>query len=250
LPTPSEALTLRVQQALIALLFIGGLVFAGLAISGKPRPEVVIETCSFAAALLLVAREHQRTRRTKRVAALTNIAREMQRNAEALYAEQWLLGIDVIQAQFAEPRRGLRFYYPHLATIATGGALLGDALDHRRDSTLIRQLQLWQEAAGKFNTRATMAEFLLFFLPATDECMLERLEVHVTISTETVSTQRDELDGLVTAIAAVRADRKLARSLAGPITTMREVLEQRIAADDAANALNGYLAQHAAEQGS
>jgi len=247
LPAPSEALTLRAKQALIALLFVAGLVFAGIAIAGNPRPEVVIETCSFAAALLLVALEHQRTRRAKRSAALTNIAREMQRNSEALYDEQWLFGVGVIQEQLADLRRGLRFYYPHLATVAVGGALLGDALDQRRDRDLIHQLHLWQEAAETFNTRATMAELLLFFLPHTDESMLERLEVHVTIATGTVGAQRDELARLLTVMGSVKADRKIARSLAKMISNVRNILEQQVAADATANALRSFLAQRVPE---
>jgi hypothetical protein len=238
-----DTLALRAPQALVAALFAAGLVFAGLSLTGKPQPEIIIETCSFAAALLLVAFEHQRARRTKRAAALTHIAREMQRNAEALFAEQWLLQVDVIEEQVVDVMRGLRFYYPHLATVATGGALLGDALDHRKDAELICQLQLWQEAAESFNTRVTMAELLLFFLPRTTESMLERLEVHATIATETVSRQRDELQSVVDIIIKLQFDRHLAEHLAEPLERMRVVLSQRLAADAAAEALSEYLAR-------
>jgi hypothetical protein len=172
----------------------------------------------------------------------------MRRNTEALFDEKWLLDVGVLREQYTDLRGGLRFYYPHLSTVAAGGALLGDALDHRRDDPLIRQLQLWQDAAEAFNTRATMAELLLFFLPRTDESMLERLEVHVTIATQTVKRQRTELLELVTALTALKADRQLARSLAQPIAKVREILEERIAADAAAEALIPYLEELVARE--
>lgn len=243
LPELPEAFTLRLERGLIAVLFVGGLVFAGLGLSGKPEPEVVIETCSFAAALLLVAAEHRRVRRTKRSAAVTNIAKEMERNADALYAKEWLIGADEVEKEATDVRRGLRLYYPHVATVATGGALLGDALDARRDAPLVAQLQLWQQSAEAFNTRVTMAQLLLFFLPRDKDSMLERLEIHVTIATKTVSKQRDELAAVVNALEALYADRELKTTLSASIAKVREVLKQRKAADQSADALRKYLAR-------
>ena len=151
------ATILRSVWALIVLLFVGGLVAAVIGSLRTPHPEVIIETCSFAVAILLVMAERSHAHYVTRIAAMRNVVDELNTDAAALFDGVWSELPEAVLKQLDDESDGLRFYYDHLATSAVATAILGGALDGRRDAELVRALYKWQRGADVCNARLSRA---------------------------------------------------------------------------------------------
>lgn len=189
----SDAKLGRIVWAAIALLFAVGLGAAVVGSLRTPHPEVIIETCSFAVAILLVMAERSHARYGARVAAMRNVLDELVANATALFCGVWDEAPEAVIGQLPDKTGGLRIYYDHLAVSAVQAAILGGALESQTDAELVRTLHKWQHSADVCNARLSMAELHYFFLPRSDQGMLERLDIHLTIATDAVAKQRLEL---------------------------------------------------------
>jgi len=108
-----------------------------------------------------------------------------------------MMSLDELIERSQQQQTGLRFYYRHLATAALKSALVGGAIDGKRDSECVAALSKWLASAEVCNTRFAMAELLLFFLPSTVEAMQERLQLHIAITAGPSVRQRRSLTELV-----------------------------------------------------
>ena len=124
-----DAVLNRVIWIVIALLVGMGLVTAVRASFSEFRPEIVIETCSFVTALLLLIAEQRASRQAARRTAIRHATGELLSNAKALCSGCLMTGRNDLETQVKDLRSGLRFYYPDLATEAVKAALGGGALD-------------------------------------------------------------------------------------------------------------------------
>jgi hypothetical protein len=214
-----DTVVLRVIWVSIGLLFAVGVAVAVVGSLRTPHPEIVIETCSFAVALLLVMAERGHARHTARIAALRNVVDELHVDSTALFDGVWRESPDAIIEQLDDESDGLRFYYDHLSTAAVNTAVLGGALDERKDADLVRALHKWQRGADICNARLSMAELHFFFLPRSRTGMLERLDVHLTIATDAVAKQRQELAELHEQMTVASQEGRL------PPSTVRKLAE-------------------------
>jgi hypothetical protein len=182
-----------------------GLGTALIASFSEIRPEIVVETCSFVVALLLVVLDRRSAASEQRRVAITRVAEELLDNAEALCGGIWAEPTAAVMAAARNKRDGLRIFYPHLATAAVTAGLLGRAFAGKGDLEVARRLQRWRAQADECNARLSMAELLLFFLPSTREGMEERLRLHVSIAGGPIERQREELADLVDFLVATLA---------------------------------------------
>lgn len=177
----------------IWLLIVTGLSTAIItSVNEDPRPEIIIETCSLLAALLLVIVERLSMRSAARRTLLVSVIEEMTANARKLTGDPWTKEEPLLEAEVEDTRRGLRFYYPHLATSAISAAVLSTNFD-ARDADLVDHLHHWQASAEECNARLTMAQLLLFFLPSDEKGMEERLSLHRSIRDLPVVRAREAL---------------------------------------------------------
>lgn len=185
------------------------------------HPEVVIESCSLAIVLLLVWLDRVHAANSARSAALHNLAEELEANYEYLYERLWSKPATKILEEVHRPERGLRYFYDHVATSATEGALLNGALGRRKDSTLVQLLHRWQRTAEICNTRFKMAELHLFFLQPNTAGMKERLYLHASIARGPAKEQRDEFEAVLRILAAYAGEKRLPKSLVEGVESMR-----------------------------
>jgi hypothetical protein len=190
---------------LIAICVGAGLTAAITASFHAIRPEIVVETCSFVAALLLVAVERRTSNAERRRLAISRILEELLGNATALCDGAWAESIDEILKQAENEHDGLRRYYEHLSTAATSTAVLTGALGAKDDDALVRRLQAWRVTAERCNARLSMAELLLFFLPPTRDAMQERVRLHMSIAEGVIVEQRAKLRELVAFLVEQRS---------------------------------------------
>ncbi len=161
----------------------------------EPRPEIVIETCSLLAALLLVIVERLASRNAARRALLGWVIDELVANRDKLEGKVWRKDKKTLRKEEEDVNAGLRFYYPHLSTSAISAAVLSTEFD-LHDLELVQKLHAWRDAADECNARLAMAQLLLFFLPATKEGMQERLRLHLSIRDLPVVRAREELENV------------------------------------------------------
>lgn len=158
----------------------------------RPKPEIIIETCSLLAALLLVIVERLASRNAARKALLGWVIDELAANGEKLEGQVWQKDTAVLKAEEEDVKEGLRFYYPHLSTSAIAAAVLSTEFD-LHDLELVQHLHKWRDAADECNARLAMAQLLFFFLPSTEAGMKERLMLHLSIRDLPVVRAREEL---------------------------------------------------------
>lgn len=161
------------------------------------RPEIIVETCSLLAALMLVIAERLAVHHASRRASLLRIAQEIASNARELCTGIWVMDRPSVAEELRDVEGGLRLYYPQLATAAVTAAILGPAFDTSRDFELISALQQWRAVAASCNTRLAMGQLLLFFSPPTREGLGERLRVHSSMAAVTIVEARKALLAIV-----------------------------------------------------
>jgi hypothetical protein len=213
-------------RVVLVALVLGGLVAA---IKGSLRtvhPEIVVETCSFLSALTVVMLEQRARRIGRRRGALEHLVEELRANAVALCSDDVVLDCSAILTQVSDNKSGLRFYYPRLTTTATVAGLLSGALDGGGDRDLASRLSRWTASAERCNGRLAMAELLLFFLPATDSGMRERLELHLSILSGPVARQRAEVASLARDIGNLAEGGVIPKSLAATTTGTLGLLDE------------------------
>ena len=227
----------RAIWVLIAILVGVGLVTAVRASFTEFRPEIVVETCSFVTALLLLVAEQRASRQAARRTAIRHATGELLSNAKALCHGCLMTKRGDLEAQIKDLQCGLRFYYPTLASEAVKSALGGGALDGHRDAKLVKQLSEWLIGAELCNARFTMAELLLFFLPATPEAMQERFQLHVSIAAGPAAKQRAALQAAAQSLDKFVAEGSLPRESSEHLDAMTSVFanfpEAETIADDA-----------------
>ncbi|HET7454153.1 MAG TPA: hypothetical protein VFJ76_01380 [Solirubrobacterales bacterium] len=178
---------------LIWTLILVGLFTAVLtSVREHPKPEIVIETCSLLAALLLVIVDRVSSRASARRGLLDGVIDELTANAHKLALDIWRKDESVLRTEAADTRNGLRFYYPHLSVSALSAAVLSTQFDSH-DFTLIRKLHQWESSAEECNARLVMGQLLLFFLSADEAGMQERLSLHLSICALPIALAKDAL---------------------------------------------------------
>lgn len=186
-----EEARIRALRILIVILLVVAL---GTVIrtswNGLPGPELTIETCSFLAALLVVLAQHGAERRALRRRAIENIASELAANASELTSGELMRTGSQLQAAMDDHGDGLRYYYSHLATTATRGAILSGALDGRQDRELVERLTQWVHDCEACNRRFMMSELRLFSTGANESGVRERARIHVSIVSGPAARQR------------------------------------------------------------
>lgn len=181
--------------------------------SGTLGPEIIVETCSLMCALLLVLAQRWAVDQALRRRALKNIAEELLLNARDLCGGELMRGCaDILDAK-NDPKDGLRYFYPHMATTVTGAALMSGALDGYRDQELAKHLSDWTHTAEECNRRFAMAEHLLFSTSADEAGVAERIRVHVSIVTGPAAKQRKLLRTIVDRLSELREDGALPKRL-------------------------------------
>jgi uncharacterized membrane protein len=159
-----------------------------------PGPELTIETCSFLVALLIVLAQQGAERRARRRRAVENLVRELASNASELTDGELMRTGPELMAAMADHGDGLRYYYSHLATTATRGAILSGALAGRQDHELVERLSRWVHECEACNRRFTMSELRLFSTAGDEVGVKERARIHVSIVTGPAAHQREALD--------------------------------------------------------
>jgi hypothetical protein len=207
------------MRTLVAALACAALVAAIV----LPHPEVVLEMCSLVIVLLLVWLERRHSSNAARSAALHNLIEEFEANVENLYEGLWQKPSEKIVAETTDLQRGLRYYYDHVATGATQAALLNGALGRRKDAQLVQQLHHWERSSTICNTRFTMAELHLFFLPADPAGMQERLRLHASIAAKPVVEQRRQLMRILAVLQKYSDEARLPKRLVKPVHDMVSV---------------------------
>lgn len=158
-----------------------------------PRPEIIVETCSFLAALLIVLAQQGAERRARRNRAIENLLLELSDNASELTSGELMRNSRQLMVATADHEDGLRYYYSHLSTTATQGAVLSGALSGRQDRELAERLSRWVHECEACNRRFTMSELRLFSTAGDEEGVRERARIHVSIVTGPARHQREAL---------------------------------------------------------
>lgn len=175
-------------------------------LSQHPKPEIIIETCSLLAALLLVIVERLASRNAARKALLGWVIDELAANGAKLREEPpWQKDDATLREEEEDIAEGLRFYYPHLSTSAISAAVLSTEFD-LHDVQLVKNLHAWRDAADECNARLAMAQLLLFFLPSTQEGMSERLRLHLSIRDLPVVKAQESLGEVSDYLLKIRGD--------------------------------------------
>lgn len=212
---------------LVWLLILTGLSVAVLTSLREPNPEIVVETCSLLAALLLVIVERLSNRAAARRALLDGVVEEMATNAAKLRQGIWRKDESRLQVEAADTKSGLRFFYPRLSTAAISAAVFSTHFDVK-DFDLIRQLQLWQAAADECNERLSMAQLLLFRLPPDGEGMQERLSLHLSIRAVPVVRAKEALLEVIRCLRKFQASLPVSRDGRGVLLEIESVLQAEI----------------------
>lgn len=205
---------MRGLRILIVLLFavaVGTTVISSL--NGKPHPEIIVEMTAFLAALVAIGYEHGATKRALRRRALQNVITELVANAKELVGGTLMHDGAQLRQAMNNHGDGLRYYYTHLATTATRGALLSGALDGRQDRALVEHLNSWVHDADICNRRFMMSELRLFSATRDDAGIRERLRIHVSIVTGPAVQQRRTVEALADYIRDLDRENKIPRQL-------------------------------------
>lgn len=244
--TQRDVVVSRALWALIAIFVVAGFATAAFASVEEFRPELVVETCSFATALLLLAAEQRASRNAARRTAMRHATEELLANAKVLCDGPVMMSQEALVTRSKDVRGGLRLYYPHLATTALKAALVGGAMDSDRDSGCVKALSQWLASAEICNTRFAMAELLLFFLPATTDAMRERLQLHVSIVAGPTTQQRAEFRCLIDQLNEFRTRKLLPKESGEHLDEIAEVMERFSIADEVAEEVKVLIVEEEA----
>jgi hypothetical protein len=214
--------------ACIWILIAAGLTTAVVtSLDAELRPEIVIETCSLVAALLLVIVERASNRYEARCSLMGWVVEELHATAQSLQSDVLTREDGTLRLEADDTQGGLRFYYPHLSTSAVSAAVLSTQFS-LRDLELVRHLHEWRSSAEECNARLAMAQLLLFFLPANEAGMRERLALHISIRKLPVANARGALAGLVSYLLDRRGGLPLPK---GATATLDQIHAQLSIAD-------------------
>jgi hypothetical protein len=225
----------------IAMFVIAGFATAARASVHKVRPELVVETCSFATALLLLAVEQRTSGLAERRTAIRHATEELVASARILCEGPVVIDRQSLLIEKEEIESGLRYYYPHLATAALKAALVGGAMDNKHDSECVAALGGWLASAETCNTRFAMAELLLFFLPSSEEAMHERLQLHVAIVAGPAADQRHALEDLVGSLTTFQNEGLLPVESGEHLQQIKDIMQAFARADAIADEIEALV---------
>jgi hypothetical protein len=227
-----EEVRVRALGGLIGLLFAVAL---GTAIetswNGKPHPEIIVETCSFLGALLVVAVQRGAAKRALRRRALKNVLSELIANAAELASGELMRTGAELTTAVEDHGDGLRYYYSHLATTATRSAILSGAFDGRRDDELLTHLSRWVHDCEACNRRFMMSELRLFSATPDVVGVQERVRIHVSIVTGPAVHQRRELRDVAIFLRKLDGEQALPKQLTPLLAKLSDALERFPSAD-------------------
>jgi hypothetical protein len=188
-----EAMVQGVRALIFLLVLIALVTVVRTSWDALPNPEITVETCSFFAALLIVLAQHGAERRARRRRAIENVVKELAANAAELTTGELMRTGPELKGAMTDYVDGLRYYYSHLATTATRGAILSGALGGRQDRELVERLGGWVHECEACNRRFTMSELRLFSTAADEAGVSERARIHASIVTGPAAHQRAAL---------------------------------------------------------
>lgn len=210
----NDAVTVPVMIVLILTLVAIALVtVVRTSWDALPGPEITVETCSFLVALLIVIVQQSVERRARRGRAIENVVKELIANASELTSGELMRTGHDLTTAMADRQDGLRYYYSHLATTATRGAVLSGALGGWQDQRLVEQLSDWVHECEACNRRFTMSELRLFSTAGDEAGVRERARIHVSIVTGPAEHQRKALNEIARFLLDLRKERRLPKQL-------------------------------------
>lgn len=209
-----EGTLLLALQGLIVLLF-GVAVAAAVktSLNGTLHFEIIVETCSFLGALVLVAAQHRASRRALRARAIKNVVNELVANATELTSGELMRTRAELLQAMDDYEDGVRYYYSQLATTASRSALISGALDGHRDQGLVHHLNQWVHDCEACNRRFMMSELRLFSTTADEVGVRERVRIHVSIVTGPAVSQREALARISEFICSLQQQKSLPKRL-------------------------------------
>ncbi len=197
-----------------------------------PGPEITVETCSFLAALLIVLAQQGVERRARRQRAIENVVRELVANASELTSGELMRTGQELTVAMADRGDGLRYYYSHLATTATRGAVLSGALAGWQDQDLVERLSGWVHECEACNRRFTMSELRLFSTAGDEAGVRERARIHVSIVTGPAEHQRKALNEIARFLLDLREEKRLPKQLNPLLDRLRAEVTRFSKADE------------------
>jgi len=229
----SDAVRVPVLIALILVLAAVALVtVVRTSWDALPGPEITVETCSFLVALLIVLAQQGVERRARRRRAIENVVRELIANAAELTSGELMRTGQELTVAMANRGDGLRYYYSHLATTATRGAVLSGALGGWQDQDLVERLSGWVHECEACNRRFTMSELRLFSTADDEAGVRERARIHVSIVTGPAERQRRDLDEIARFLFDLRKEKRLPKQLNPLLDRLRNELSSFPKADE------------------
>ena len=208
-----------------------------------PKPEIIVETCSFLVALLIVLAQQGAERRARRQRAIETVIRELSANASELTSGELMrTGPQLLEAM-ADLDDGLRYYYSHLATTATRGSILSGALAGREDRELLRRLSQWVHDCEACNRRFTMSELRLFSTEGDESGVRERARIHVSIVTGPATQQRKALKEIADFVILLQDDSDLPKQMSPLVDELAAAVDRFSAADAVAEELEQEILQ-------